>query len=324
MYRVFMALFLLFATLSFGSEKLDKLVLSGPFASVAHPLAYIVENNTLKDVAKNVEFRLWKNPDELRALSMQGGADFIAVPTNVGANLYNKGVKIKLLNVSVWGILGMVTRDENLKSLKDFKGKEVVVPFRADMPDIVLRVLLKKEGIDPKKDITLKYVATPMDAMQMLIIRQADHVLLAEPAISMALRKTKSFPISVIAPTIFRSVDLQDVWGKAFETKPQIPQAGIAQIGSLSPHITKRFLEEYKKALKWYKENPKEAGKLTEKYFPMLKSEAVADSISHIRLNDIDALEAKEELEFFYQTLYDDNPKLIGGKLPDSGFYFKP
>lgn len=323
MYKIFVAS-LLFLTSVFGADKLEKLVLSGPFASVAHPLAYIVENGTLKDIADKVEFRLWKNPDELRALSMQGGADFIAVPTNVGANLYNKGVKIQLLNVSVWGILGMVSRDENLKSLKDFKGKEVVVPFRADMPDIVLRVLLKKEGLDPKKDITLKYVSTPMDAMQMLIIRQADHVLLAEPAISMALRKTKSFPINVIAPTIFRSVDLQNVWGEAFQTKPQIPQAGIAQIGSHDPYITKRFLEEYKKALQWYKKNPKQAGELTQKYFPMLQSEAVANSIAHIKLYDVSATDAKEELEFFYQILYDDNPKLIGGKLPNSGFYFQP
>ena len=37
--------------------------------------------------------------------------------------------------------------------------------------------------------------ATPIDAMQMLILRRADHALLAEPAISIALRKTGSFPV---------------------------------------------------------------------------------------------------------------------------------
>lgn len=321
MIRVLTIMFFLISSLLAGT-KVEKLVLSGPFASVAHPLAYIVEHNTLSDIAKQVEFKMWKNPDELRALTMQKGADFIAVPTNVGANLYNKGVKIKLLNVSVWGILGMVSRDKNLKTLKDFKGKELIVPFRADMPDIVLRALLKKEGIDPKKDMKLNYVASPMDAMQMIILRQADHALLAEPAISMALRKTKSFPISVIAPTIFRSVDLQTEWAKAFQTEDKIPQAGIAEIGSHPSHITKRFMEEYDKALDWYKANPKEAGELVEKHFPMLKSVAVSDSIPFIRLKSIHANDAKKELEFFFNILKEDTPKLIGGKLPDSGFYY--
>lgn len=314
--------FLAFLCLCFGSEKLEKLIISGPFASVAHPLAYIVEKNSLSDIAKKVEFRMWKNPDELRALTVKGEADFIAVPTNVGANLYNKGIKIKLLNVSVWGILGMVSRDNNLKSLRDFKGKEVLVPFRADMPDIILRTLLKKEGIDPKKDITLKYVATPIDAMQMLILRKVDHALLAEPAISMALRKTKSFPISIVAPTLFRSVDLQSEWGKVFKTKDEIPQAGMAEIGVHDPYITNRFIQEYDKALKWYKNNPKEAGELTQKYFPMLKAVAVSDSIGNIRLKSVDAQTAKTQLNSFFELLKTDNPKLIGGKLPDDGFYY--
>ncbi len=313
--------FLALLSISFG-EKLQKLVLSGPFASVAHPLAYIIENNTLGDVANKVELRLWKNPDELRALTINGGADFIAVPTNVGANLYNKGVKIKLLNVSVWGILGMVSRDKDLKSLKDFKNKEVIVPFRSDMPDIVFKTLLKKQGIDLKKDIKLKYVSTPIDAMQMIIMRKADHALLAEPAISMALRKTKSFPVSVIAPDIYRSVDLQNEWAKVFDTKDEIPQAGMAEIGSHDSHVTKRFTEEYNKALKWYKQNPKKAGKLVQKYFPMLKAIAVSDSIPHVRLKSVKASDAKGELEFFYNILKDDNPKLIGGKLPNDGFYY--
>ncbi len=107
----------------------------------------------------------------------------------------------------------MVSRDNNLKSLADFKGKEIVVPFREDMPDLVFKKLLKQQGLDPKKDFTLRYVSSPIDAMQMLILRRVDHALLAEPAISIALRKTGSFPISLVAPDLYRSVDLQDEWG---------------------------------------------------------------------------------------------------------------
>lgn len=296
MKKISLLLFVVFLSFLQSEEKLERLVLSEPFASVSHPLVHMVESGALKDVAKEVEFRLWKNPDELRVITIQKGADFVAVPTNVGANLHNKGVEIELLNVSVWGILGMVTRDPNLKTLADFKGKEIAMPFRSDMPDILFSEVAKQQGLNPKKDFKLRYVSSPVDAMQMLIMRRVDHALLAEPAISIALRKTKSFPMKIVAPDIYRSVNLQKEWGKVFKTEAKVPQAGIAFLGGTKgkEHLIERFNQEYKKSLAWYKANPKKAGELVVKYMPMLQAEGVADSIPNVNLNVVSAKEAKK------------------------------
>ncbi len=319
----FITLLLLTSNTLIAGEKLDKIVISGPFASVSHPILHMIETNALSDVADKIEFKLWKNPDELRAMAIKGDVDFIALPTNTAAILNNKGVDIKLLNVSVWGILGMISRDNSLKSLKDFKGKKIAVPFRADMPDIVFKQLLKKEGLDPKKDFELVYVASPVDAMQMLIMRRIDHALLAEPAISMALRKTKSFPVSIVAPELYRSVDLQEEWGKIFGTNGDVPEAGVAVLGRMkNEHVIKRFQEEYAKSLAWYKANQKEAGKLVVKTLDMLNQDGVADSISHARLKNLTAVEAKKDLEFFFNILKEEDPKSIGDKLPKDSFYY--
>lgn len=304
------------------AQKIKKMVIAGPFASVSHPLAYMVENKVLADIAEEVIFQTWKNPDDMRAMVVNGQVDFVAMPTNVAANLYNKGVKLKLLNVSIWGILNMVSRGNNLTSLKDFQGKKVVVPFRSDMPDIVFRALLKKQGVNPQKDMDIVYMSNPMDAMQMLILRRVDHALLAEPAISMALRKTKSFPMRVIAPDLYRSVNLQKEWGRVFQRQPRIPQAGIAVVDEKDSHVTKRFYQEYQKAVDWYVKNPQEAGKLTEKYFPMLKAQAVTDSIPFVNIQNIKASTAKKELEFFFNILLEDMPQSVGGKLPNERFYY--
>ena len=308
-----------------AQDKLKKLVLSGPVASVSHPLIHIVKTGALNDIAEEVEFKLWKNPDELRALTLKNRADFIAVPTNVAANLYNRGVKIKLLNVSVWGILGMITRDETLKTLADFKGKEIAMPFRADMPDIIFEEIVKAQGMDPKKDFKLKYMSNPFDAMQNLILRQVDHALLAEPAISIALMKTGSFPLKLVAPDLYRSVDLQEEWGKTFKVESKVPQAGMSVIGDmiLNEKAIKRFNEEYAKSLEWYKNNPKEAAKIIVEEIPMLDEDGVAESIKHVQLNTVSAEDSKEDLEFFYKLLEKNNPKTIGGKLPNDAFYFR-
>jgi len=315
---------LLFGLNLIASEKLEKLILSGPIASVSHPLIHMATTGALNDIAKKVEFKLWKNPDELRALTLRGGANFIAVPSNVAANLYNKGVDIKLLNISVWGILGMLTRDKTKKTLSDFKNEEIAMPFRADMPDILFEEIVKAQGMDPKKDFKLRYMSNPMDAMQSLILRQVNHALLAEPAISIALKKTGSFPLKLIAPDLYRSADLQEEWGKTFNVEAKVPQAGIAVLGDLAKNtnLIKRFKEEYNKSLLWYKSHPKEAGELIVKTIPALDAQGLSNSIKYVKLDPVEVKDAKEDLEFFYSILKKNNPKSIGGKLPDNKFYF--
>ncbi len=301
----------------------EKLVIAGPVATISHPLFHLIQSGALKDVAKKVEFRLWQNPDELRAILLKKEAHIVAIPTNVAANLYNKGQDIKLLNVPIWGILEIITRDKNIKTINDLKGKEIVVPFRADMPDIILQAIIKKAEFNPKKDFKISYAPTPPDAMQMLILRRADNVLLAEPATSMAMRKTGSFPVSLIAPMIYRGINLQKEWGRLYQGEPKIPQAGLAVVGNLDANIVKRFEEEYTKSLEWYKTHPKEAGELVAKNIEFFKAEAVADSIPNVQLEAKSAIESQKELEEFFKVLLEIEPKLIGGKMPDSGLYYK-
>lgn len=305
------------------AEKLPKLVLAGPYAGVSNPLIHMVESGALSDLADKVEFVAWRDPDQLRVLALEGKADFIAMPTNVAANLYNRGSKLALLNVSTWGVLWMVSRDPGLKTLADFKGKEIAMPFRADMPDIVFSTLVERQRLDPRKDFQLRYVATPMDAMQLLLTRRVDHVLLAEPSVSMALRKSRSFPISTVAPEIHRSVDLQKEWGRVFQREARIPQAGIAALGKAKDDaaLTARFQTAYAASLKWCGDNADACGALVAKRAEMLSAEAVADSIRTSQNRFVAADQARPELESFFRVLLEKQPALLGGKMPDAAFY---
>jgi NitT/TauT family transport system substrate-binding protein len=307
--------------------KLPKLVLAGPYAAVSNPLIHMVESGALKDVADSVEFQAWKDPDQLRALALdpKAPADFVAMPTNVAANLYNRGVKLKLLNVSTWGVLWMVSREANLKTLADFKGKEILMPFRADMPDIVFRALAERQGLDARRDFKLRYVASPLDAMQLLITRRADHALLAEPAVSVALRKTRSFPVSVIAPELFRSANLQEEWGRVMRRTARIPQAGIAAMGKAldDAALIETFQRAYAASLDWCEKHPDACGQLVAKHVDLLTPEGVADSVRVDNAVFVPAREAKPELEFFFGLLHARQPALVGGKLPDDGFYLQ-
>ena len=307
-----------------GTKKIPRLVLAGPFATVSNPLIRIVDAGLLADVAEKVEFVSWRTPDQLRAMALKGEADFLAMPSNLSANLYNRGLKLQQMNIGIWGILWMVARRDGLKTLADFKGQEVVMPFRGDMPDALFRLLCRKQGIDPDKDMTLRYVASPLDAMQLLITRRADNALLADPAVAVGLRKSQSFPISVVAPSLYRSVSLQEEWGRVFNRAPRMPQAGIVMLGSQlgNTALARRFEEACEEAQQWCETNPDECGQIVARRIEMLTPEGIADAIRADRSEMVVASKARPELEFFYQQLLEMQPGLVGGKLPDDRFYF--
>jgi len=306
------------------AEKFQKITIAGPMAVVTYPMLVMIENGNFDEIAETVDVRIWQNPDQLRAMILGQEADFLAVPTNVASMFYNKGVDLRLLNVSVWGILHMVSRDDNLKTLADFKGKEIAMPFKGDMPDIVFSEIARRQGLDPDNDFKIRYVSNPMDAVQLLILRRVDHALLAEPAVSMVLYKTKNHKLlKFVAPDLFRSVDLQKEWGEVFQTDGDIPQAGIAALKTVNGNeeILEIFQREYRAAIDWCIANPEETGRIVEKHIKGLKAAPIATALGATNLKFKTAAESKEKLVHFFSVLSDTEPKKIGGRLPDDSFY---
>lgn len=291
--------------------------LSGPPAAVSYPLIHLAA------LGQQHSFRTWADPDQLRALALHAGADFVAMPTNVAANLYNRGVALKLLSVPVWGILYLVSRDGERTRLEDYAGEEIAMPFRGDMPDLIFQDTAQALGLDVKKDLRLRYVASPLDAMQLLITRRVRHALLAEPAVSMALRKTQSFPVSAIAPELHRAVDLQAQWGRALGRAPRIPQAGIVALGDAAADVARQsaFVQAHDAAAHWCMAHPTECGVEVHAAEPRLSADAVADSLAVAPLQPVAAADARDELMFLFERLLARNPQLLGGHLPDVGLF---
>ena len=302
---------------------LPQITLAGPPAIVSAPLIHMAETNALQGLAQRTVFTAWRDPDQLRMMAMGGKADVLAMPSNVAANLYNRGAGVALLNISTWGSQWIVTRDAGRKTLAAFKGEEIAVPFRGDMPDIVLQLLAARQGLDPLRDFRIRYVPTPMEAMQLLITRRVSHALLSEPAVSLALRKTQSFPVGLIAPELHRGADMQQEWGRLYQRPARLPQAGIAAVGALraQPEALAAVTRAYAQSLAWCRDNAMECGRMMARHIDLLTPEAVADAIAVSQMDAVPLPQAREELEFFFGQLMARNPGLLGGKLPAAAFY---
>jgi NitT/TauT family transport system substrate-binding protein len=286
-------------------------------------LQHIAENNGLAQLADSVDFIPWRDPDELRLLAIEGRADVLGAPVNVAANLYNRGVPLRLVNVSAWGMLWLVSRRPGPKTLADFRGEEIAMPFRGDMPDIVFGLVARALDLDPRRDFRLRYVASPLDAMQLLVSGRIEHALLAEPAVSMALRKTRSFPMSAIAPELHRSVDMQQEWGRVLRRPPRIAQAGIAVLGPLREDAAAvaAIARAYAAALAQCKAQALSCGEMVARRNERLSAEAVADSLAASPMEAVGARRARGDIELLLRELLAANPALVGGRLPDDGFY---
>ncbi len=302
----------------------DNIVFSVPFAPVSYPVFKMIDDKVFDKFNKKTELIIWNNPDQLRALVSGKQVDICAAPSNVGAMFYNKNIDIQLLNISIWRAIWLVSRSKDKKTLADFKGEEIAMPFKGDMPHIVFMQLARKQGINPEKDFNLIYTASPMDAAKRMIMRRVDNALLIDPAVSTVVVKSQTGLTSVVAPDIYRSVDIQNEWGRLFNTANEIPFAGMMGVGNIlkNKELIDYFMKEYKKATEWCMANPEKTAKMVVQYIPQLSEEGVSLAMKSVILRADDAQTVKPVVEHFYNVLLESKPALVGGKLPDDKYYY--
>jgi NitT/TauT family transport system substrate-binding protein len=303
--------------------KLDKLTLVAPPGPMAIPLAYMTVNNKLADVAKKTELLIWANADQLKAMVAGKQGDFVTVPSNNSAIFYNKGLELKLLDISVWNITYLVTTDPDAASFTDIKGQSLVVSLQGSVPDVMFQYIAKKEGLDPQKDFDLRYATDPTQAAQLLLSGKVENAVLSEALATAAILQTKS-----AEKPLRRALAFDKAWAQAAGGSATSPIAGTVATASVmdKPEVVAAFLREYEAAVEWMLANPEEAGKLIETELPDLglKAAPMTASLKSITWKFTPAAKARASLEAFYQALSELSPEVIGGKLPDDGFYYAP
>ncbi len=292
-------------------------VLAGPPAPLSLPLARLAKVPEMMAKIPGLEMKQWRSPDIMRAWMISGEAQVTAAPSNAAAILYNKGLPVRLLDVNNGGILSLLTRDPAIKKFTDIKGKNILLFFRGDIPDVITRFLATKQGIDLDKDTTVSYVASPFEGLQMLLSKRADTVLLPEPAATAALLKGKAEGME------FRRIVIQDVWEQVTGSTLPLPLGGTLCQASLveeHPDIVDALQIGIGQAVEWINQHPAEAAQAYAGFFG-LKAPVLQKSLEAFPICRLPVKAARKDLEFYYTTLMEINPKLVGGKLPDSAFY---
>lgn len=293
-----------------------ELALAGPPAPASLPLVRLAEQGASADLPA-MTMKQWRNPDIMRAWLISGEVQVSAGPANAAAILYNKGLPIRLLDVNNGGILSFLTRDPSIQKFTDIKGKKVLLFFRGDTPDTIVRYLAAKQGINPDSDLTVSYADSPFEALQMFLSGRSDTVLLPEPAATAAVLKAKA---SGSKPT---RIVIQDEWQAVTGNALPLPLGGTmcqASLATEHPETVAALQTGIGRAVDWINAHPAEAAQQSASFFG-LKAPVLQKSLEAFPIRRSPAAEARKDLEFYYQALMEMSPKLVGGKLPDKAFY---
>ncbi len=171
---------------------LPELALYGPPAGPSVTLAHAAASGALSHLADKVSFKVWRNPDEMRAGITSGTMQAVVLPVQAAANLYNRGLGVRLLNVMTTGLLYVISTDTGVSDFPGLKGKRLAVPFRNDTPDLILARLLTHYGLVAGTDIQVETTGSPVEAVQLLMAGRVDAVLAPEPAVSAAVITAKA------------------------------------------------------------------------------------------------------------------------------------
>lgn len=296
---------------------IERLTLYGAPIGVSIPLAQVVDRNALSPLVQNAGLQIWRSPDEMRAGVAAGDIELTTSPAPTAANLYNRGTGMRLAAVLTTGMLYLMTTEDGITSIPDLAGKRVLVPFRGDMPDRVFQVLLAAHGLSPD-DVGIEYVATPLEAAQLLLAGRAPAAVLQEPAATASVMRGIANAINVR-----RAIDFQQAFAAATGRGADIPMAVLIVRDSLRARaegLPQRLFTEIRDATAWVNNNPASAAQLGEDYMGLRKP-VLERSIPFMNLSVRSPAEARAHLEFFYGLLAMDSAALLGGRLPDDGFY---
>lgn len=285
-----------------------ELVLWGPPSTPSAVLAVAVQQGFLSAVAGQVSVRVWRDPDELRAGLAAGSIQASIVPTVTAANLHNRGLGLRLLNVMTDG-LNTIVAAEPMADLNALRGRTP--------PGLVFRRLARAEGLDPARDLRIQPAGTPAEAAQLLLAGRVDAAMLPEPAASAAL-----IGAARAGRTLVRAFDVQAAFGRHFG-HASVPQAGLALRDGWRtehPQAVEALQAGLVRAVAYARANPAAAAQAAAGVLG-LPAPVIEQSIAHSLLVAHRARQARPALETYLRVVAEGDIGLIGGRLPADDFY---
>ena len=255
--------------------------------------------------------------DEVVAALSKGDADIAAVATNLAATLYNKtdgGVTV--LAVNTLGVLSLLSNGQEAATVSELKGKTIYAPGQGANPEYILRYVLSGNGLDPDKDVTLRFVG---EGSELLTVWQSDPeavILAPQPVATSILMQNEN------AKTLF---DMTEEWDKIAGGDSTLMMGCVIvrnEFLQANPGAVELFLQEYAASIEKAQSDVEGTAALCQQYGMIPKAALAQKALPSCGLTFVTGAEMKTSLSGYLQVMFDANPKSVGGTLPGDNFYY--
>ena len=270
--------------------------------------------NSLTNAKYN--FSIYGSADEIVPLLTKGELDIAAIPSNLASVLYNNtNGKVKLIGINTLGVTYIVENGETVNSVSDLKGKTVYCTGKGSVPEYSLRYILMQNGIDPDKDVTLEFKSEPTEIVSVMQNNEDTVAMLPMPYVFVAASSVDNYRIAI---------DLNEQWNQLDTGSQLITGVFVVREEFLNqyPDAVSNFLFEASNSVSYINENVNEAAELVEKY-DIFKAKIAQKAIPKCNITLMSGDNMKQAYSKFINIIFEQNPKAVGGVLPDDNFYYE-
>ena len=278
-------------------------------------LAQTVVQKNKPNLGENVSYEIEVVTDASKLAAAMGSKshEIIFAPINLGAKMYNAAGSYQLAATVVFGNNYIVTGDPSVTSLSDLEGKDVILFGENNVPAIVVNELLSYNNINAN----VSYLASTADTKNALVLDSNKIALVAEPSVSALSVALKDVSLNVI--------NVQAEW-KKMTGNESYPQAAIfvnKEFAQKNHDVVVSYLNAVKEGIEYTNSNVDSVAQMAvdlEYGFPLA---VLKNAIPRSNLLFKSAVDSKVSVEYLFgKIMASGNTALIGGKLPDEGFYF--
>jgi NitT/TauT family transport system substrate-binding protein len=262
----------------------------------------------------DVSIEAFGQADIIAAKFISGEAKIGILPPNVAAKIASSGKNVQIAAIVGTGMLSLITGDPSIQGIDDLRGITIEAAGQGATPEYVFRHILKARGLD--KDVKLTFTLAYPEIAQSLIAGRLSLALLVEPFATMALRGN---------PALRQLGDIQEEWVKAGGNS-NYPMTALVVDGDFARENRDAvgiILRDYRASTEWVVSHPAEAGHLVEKFELGLRAPVVQAAVPRSNYVFLGAREARASIESLFGVFLENDPASIGGRLPESGFYYQ-
>lgn len=299
-----------------GSEIMEKKVITvvAPKSPTTIPVLRMIESNVM---GENVEINLqiYRDMESMITMASKGEYEILIVPAHTAANLNNKGIDVKMINVFNWGGMYLSTTEPSVNNWRKLKGKEIYIPSKGSVPDVLTQYFLQQNGMTIGENVDVVY-SSHVEIAQLLSTGIITYAVDAQPYVTLNSKSVKNY--TVISK-------FSDEWKKIQGDEYNMPATCMvtrSEYLNENEELVGSFSQKFSEAIEWTKENPTEAGALANSKLNA-NAELIATAMPEFCFEYKSAACAQKDLEEYYKVLMELKPESIGGKIPSESFYYK-